>query len=192
MTPVLCYNPPRRSPPRPEVDIDAAQFVSERGRSLAVPIVMPQLGMVMTEGVIAKWTKSPGDVVASGEVIAEIETEKLNYDLEATESGIFHPVVPEGAVVLVDGVAGYLLAEGEEVPETLPETPSPVTSGADHDSKTSGETIAGPRRAGPLHSRRQESGGEPRSRHQPGHSYRPGRTRRGRKTSGPLGNSRRL
>ena len=128
MTPVLCYNPPRRSPPRPEVDIDAAQFVSERGRSLAVPIVMPQLGMVMTEGVIAKWTKSPGDVVASGEVIAEIETEKLNYDLEATESGIFHPVVPEGAVVLVDGVAGYLLAEGEEVPETLPETPSPVTS----------------------------------------------------------------
>jgi len=84
---------------------------------MAVPIVMPKLGMVMTEGTIAKLSKNAGDSVARGEVIAEIETEKLNYDLEATEAGIFHPVVTEGAIVQVDGVVGYLLAEGEDPPK---------------------------------------------------------------------------
>jgi pyruvate dehydrogenase E2 component (dihydrolipoamide acetyltransferase) len=78
---------------------------------------MPRLGDFMTEGTISKWTKSPGDAVAQGEVVAEIETEKVNYDLQATSSGIFHPLVDEGAVVAVDAVAAYLLAEGESPPE---------------------------------------------------------------------------
>ena len=38
------------------------------------------------------------------EVVAEIETEKLNYDLEATEGGVFHSIVDEGATVAVDGL----------------------------------------------------------------------------------------
>ena len=98
---------------------------------MSVPIVMPKLGMVMAEGIVASWAKSAGEPVTQGEVIAEIETEKLNYDLEATGSGRFHPVVPEGTVVPVDGLLGYLLAEGEAAPE--PETreaaggPTPAT-----------------------------------------------------------------
>jgi len=95
---------------------------------LAVPIVMPKLGMVMSEGVVARWAKAVGETVRRGEVIAEIETEKINYDLEATEDGILHPVVDEGASVLVDGVVAYLLAEGEEVPEAPPEPPAPTAS----------------------------------------------------------------
>ena len=86
---------------------------------MAIPIVMPRLGDFMTEGVVTKFTKSKGDVVAQGEVIAEIETEKVNYDLEAVGEGIFHPVVNDGATVSVDGVMGYLLAEGE-LPPPLP------------------------------------------------------------------------
>ena len=78
---------------------------------------MPRLGDFMTEGVVTKFTKSKGDSVTQGEVVAEIETEKVNYDLEATESGLFHPVVDEGATVAVDGVMGFLLDEGESVPE---------------------------------------------------------------------------
>ena len=78
---------------------------------------MPRLGDFMTEGVVTKFTKSKGDSVTQGEVVAEIETEKVNYDLEATESGLFHPVVDEGATVAVDGVIGFLLDEGESVPE---------------------------------------------------------------------------
>lgn len=83
---------------------------------MATKIVMPKLGMVMSEGTIAKWVKSPGDTVANGEIIAEIETEKLNYDLEATGAGLLHSLVSEGDTVPVDGIIGYLLAEGESVP----------------------------------------------------------------------------
>ena len=88
---------------------------------MAVPIVMPKLGMVMSEGTVAKWTKSAGDAVQEGDIVAEIETEKLNYDLEATGSGILHTVAMEGASIEVDGILGYLLAEGEGVPEAPPQ-----------------------------------------------------------------------
>ena len=83
---------------------------------MATPIVMPRLGDFMTEGVVTRFTKSQGENVNQGEVIAEIETEKVNYDLEATVSGIFHPSVDAGATVAVDDVMGYLLDEGEEAP----------------------------------------------------------------------------
>ena len=97
---------------------------------MAVSIVMPKLGMVMAEGVLARWAKSPGDPVAQGEVVAEIETEKIEYELEATGSGTFHPVVSEGAIVPVDGVLGYLLAEGEAPPESPTPTKPAASEGA--------------------------------------------------------------
>ena len=83
---------------------------------LATPIVMPRLGDFMTEGVVVRLARSQGDEVNQGEVIAEIETEKLNYDLESVAGGRFHPVVDEGATVAVDGLIGYVLDEGEEAP----------------------------------------------------------------------------
>ena len=84
---------------------------------MAVQIVMPRLGDFMTEGIVARWAKGQGDAVAQGELIAEIESEKLNYELEATSDGILHQAVDEGATVGVDDVIGYLLAEGEEAPQ---------------------------------------------------------------------------
>ena len=95
---------------------------------MAVPIVMPRLGDFMMEGSVAKWTKGPGETVQQGEVVAEIESEKINYDLEAAEGGIFHPVVEEGATVAVDGVLGYVLAEGEAPPESRPASRAPSPS----------------------------------------------------------------
>ena len=89
---------------------------------MATEIVMPKLGMVMTEGTIAKWNRTQGEDIAQGEVVLEIETEKLNYELEATTSGKLHPVVPEGAVIPVNGLLGYLLAEGEAPPEVTQNT----------------------------------------------------------------------
>jgi pyruvate dehydrogenase E2 component (dihydrolipoamide acetyltransferase) len=77
---------------------------------------MPKLGMVMSEGVISKFLKNKGDKVSAGNVLAQIETEKINYDLEATVSGIFHPVVDIGQAVEVNGLIGYILVEGEQVP----------------------------------------------------------------------------
>ena len=93
---------------------------------MAVTIVMPKLGQIMVEGIVNKWNKAAGDAVAEGDVIAEIETEKLNYDLEATGGGMFHPVVTEGTVVPVDGVLAYLLAEGESPPEPPQAAPGPA------------------------------------------------------------------
>ena len=95
---------------------------------MAVQIVMPRLGDFMTEGIVAKWTKSRGDAVAQGDMLAEIESEKLNYELEATSDGVFHPVVEEGATVAVDGVIGYLLASGEAPPSP----PEPAAASASH------------------------------------------------------------
>ena len=64
---------------------------------MAIPIVMPRLGDFMTEGVVARWSKKPGEHVEQDEILAEIESEKVTYDLEAIGAGIFHPVVAEGA-----------------------------------------------------------------------------------------------
>ena len=91
---------------------------------MAVAIIMPRLGDFMTEGVVARWAKAAGEAVQQGEVVAEIESEKLNYDLEAAQAGFFHPMVTEGATVDVDGLLGYLLAEGEEPPQA-PEAATP-------------------------------------------------------------------
>ena len=89
---------------------------------MATPIVMPRLGDFMTEGTVISLAKSRGDEVNQGEVIAEIETEKLNYDLESVAGGVFHPVVEAGATVAVDALIGYVLEEGEDAPSA--ESPS--------------------------------------------------------------------
>ena len=97
---------------------------------MATSIVMPRLGDFMTEGVVI-WSKSSGDTVKQGEPLAEIESEKLNYDLEASEGGVLHTVAEGGTTVPVDGIIGYILAEGEEPPaETQPEQHAVATSAA--------------------------------------------------------------
>ena len=96
---------------------------------MATPIVMPRLGDFMTEGTVVRLARSQGDQVGRGEVIAEIETEKLNYDLQAVAGGIFHPVVVEGATVAVDGLIAYVLEAGEKAPEAeTPQAPAAPTS----------------------------------------------------------------
>ena len=101
---------------------------------MAVQIVMPRLGDFMTEGIVARWAKGQGEAVVQGELVAEIESEKLNYELEATSDGILHHAVDEGATVGVDDVIGYLLEEGEEAPQpqqaTAPAAASPSPAAA--------------------------------------------------------------
>ena len=112
---------------------------------MAVPIIMPRLGDFMMEGTVSKWSKAAGASVSQGEVIAEIETEKLNYDLEATEGGILHLSVYEGATVEVDGVMGYLLAVGEAPPETpvAPATSAPAAPASGTSARPSAPRAAG-------------------------------------------------
>jgi len=75
---------------------------------------MPQLSDTMTEGTVVKWLKKEGDKVKAGEVIAEVETDKANMEMEAFESGTIAVIsVPEGGKAAV-GAAIAILATGSE------------------------------------------------------------------------------
>lgn len=110
---------------------------------MATPILMPALSPTMTEGTIAKWLKAEGEVVQSGDLLAEIETDKATMELEAVEEGILGKIIqPEGSEgVPVNEPIAVILAEGEDAsaadgvtarataPMTTPEptsTPAPI------------------------------------------------------------------
>src|SRR6478752_5285964 len=80
-------------------------------------ILMPALSPTMEKGNLAKWLKKEGDTVKSGDVIAEIETDKATMEVEAVDEGtIAKIVVPEGtADVPVNQVIAVLAGEGEDV-----------------------------------------------------------------------------
>ena len=82
---------------------------------MPIHILMPALSPTMTEGNLAKWHKNEGDVVSSGDVIAEIETDKATMEVEAVDEGILGKVViAEGSEnVGVNEVIGVLLEEGD-------------------------------------------------------------------------------
>lgn len=78
-------------------------------------IIMPKAGDAMTEGKVIRWYKQPGDAVKKGEPVAEIETDKVNLDLEAEESGTLgQHAASEGDMVQVGGLLARILAEGEK------------------------------------------------------------------------------
>ena len=80
-------------------------------------ILMPALSPTMEKGNLAKWLKKEGDKVKSGDVIAEIETDKATMEVEAVDEGtIAKIVVPEGTQdVAVNDVIAVLAGEGEDV-----------------------------------------------------------------------------
>lgn len=94
---------------------------------MAIEVTMPQMGADMTEGTIVKWLKAVGDSVNRGEMIAEIETDKANVELEAFESGtILKFVAEEGEVVPVGEVIA-LLGEPNEAAPDVDRKPPAVT-----------------------------------------------------------------
>ena len=82
---------------------------------MAIEILMPALSPTMTEGKLAKWLKKPGDSIKSGDVIAEIETDKATMEMEAVDEGTMGDIlVPEGTEkVSVNQPIAVLLQEGE-------------------------------------------------------------------------------
>ena len=86
---------------------------------MSTQILMPALSPTMTEGKLARWLKKEGDGVKTGEVIAEIETDKATMELEAVDEGrIGKILVPEGTErVQVNHPIAVLLEEGEKLSE---------------------------------------------------------------------------
>jgi pyruvate dehydrogenase E2 component (dihydrolipoamide acetyltransferase) len=81
---------------------------------MPVDIVMPKLGLTMTEGLIVEWKKKEGDEVRKGEILFVLETEKVTYEVEAPENGVLGKiVVQEQETVPVGALVAYLLKPGE-------------------------------------------------------------------------------
>src|SRR5664279_5080073 len=84
---------------------------------MPINILMPALSPTMEKGNLAKWLKKEGDKVKSGDVIAEIETDKATMEVEAVDEGTLAKiVVPEGTQdVSVNDVIAVLAGDGEDV-----------------------------------------------------------------------------
>ena len=96
---------------------------------MATQILMPALSPTMTEGKLAKWLKAEGDAVASGDVLAEIETDKATMEIEAVDEGILGKIlIPEGTEgVLVNTPIAVIAEEGEDVSDVeAPASPPPA------------------------------------------------------------------
>jgi pyruvate dehydrogenase E2 component (dihydrolipoamide acetyltransferase) len=88
-------------------------------------VTMPRLSDTMSEGTVGRWLKKPGDQVTSGEIIAEIETDKATMELESFENGTLQKIViPEGQTVPIGEVIAYI-GDGAAEPEQAPEPSSP-------------------------------------------------------------------
>ena len=97
---------------------------------MPLEIVMPKLGLTMTEGLIVEWKFKEGDKVKKGDILFLLETEKVTYEVEAAEDSVLAKIViPENDTVPVGAVVGYLALAGEDpallnigavVPESTP------------------------------------------------------------------------
>ncbi|MDX8404333.1 MAG: pyruvate dehydrogenase complex dihydrolipoamide acetyltransferase [Mariprofundaceae bacterium] len=84
---------------------------------MPIDLLMTQLSPTMTEGRIARWLKKEGDTLESGEVMAEIETDKATMEMEVVDEGILHKILsPEGSTVAVGMPIAVIAEDGEEVP----------------------------------------------------------------------------
>jgi pyruvate dehydrogenase E2 component (dihydrolipoamide acetyltransferase) len=103
---------------------------------MSIQILMPALSPTMTEGAVARWLKKEGDEVHSGDVIAEIETDKATMEYEAVDEGrLGKIIVPEGTQgVQVNQPIAILLEEGEDasaigdVAAPTPAAPKPAAA----------------------------------------------------------------
>jgi pyruvate dehydrogenase E2 component (dihydrolipoamide acetyltransferase) len=96
---------------------------------MAKDVLMPLLSPSMTEGTLVKWLKKEGDAVKSGDVLAEVETDKATMDLEAFDSGILRKIlIAEGAKVPVQSRIGIIGTKDEKIDESAPAAPAPAAA----------------------------------------------------------------
>ncbi len=105
---------------------------------MPIDVFMTQLSPTMTEGKIVRWLKKEGDTLTSGEVLAEVETDKATMEMEVVDEGVLHRILqPEGSVVPVGEPIAVIAEEGEEVPEDY--MPEGASAPADAQAAPAGE-----------------------------------------------------
>lgn len=97
---------------------------------MAEIVRMPKLSDTMTEGTVAKWHKKVGDKVKSGDLLADIETDKATMEFESFQDGVLlHIGIPEKQAVPVDAIIAVLGKEGEDIKAILAEAGKSAVSG---------------------------------------------------------------
>lgn len=97
---------------------------------MAIEVRVPSMGESIVEAVIGAWRKHEGDPVAPGDVLVELETEKVNVEITAEQAGVLQKILKrEGETVTVGEVIA-LLAEGAEVAAPAPAAAAPAATGA--------------------------------------------------------------
>lgn len=82
-------------------------------------VIMPKLGLTMNEGQIVKWRKSEGDLVTKGDILFDVETDKLITEVEARGEGILQKImVMEGETVQIGSVIAIITDQNEKIPES--------------------------------------------------------------------------
>ena len=90
---------------------------------MSINILMPALSPTMTEGTLARWLKNEGDKIKSGDVIAEIETDKATMEVEAVDEGVLEKNgwADEAALKAIDAEVKRIVADAAEFARTSPE-----------------------------------------------------------------------
>ncbi len=114
---------------------------------MAIAVKMPKMSDTMTEGVIVNWNVKVGDTVKSGDILAEVETDKATMDLENFEKGeVLHLAVSAGNAVVVDGLIAIIGKKGEDFAALLNTTKDAVKEEAvkEEAPQKAVETISSP------------------------------------------------
>src|SRR5665213_910463 len=92
---------------------------------MPIQVLMPALSPTMEKGNLSKWLKKEGEAIKSGDVIAEIETDKATMEVEATDEGTLGKIlIPEGTVdVAVNTPIATILADGESASDIKASAP---------------------------------------------------------------------
>lgn len=110
---------------------------------MAEIVYMPKLSDTMTEGVVAGWNKNVGDPVQSGEILAEIETDKATMEFESFYDGVLlHIGVEKGGTAPVNAVLAIIGQKGEDVQKILAEAAKNAPGGAAEEVKAPEPTPA--------------------------------------------------
>jgi pyruvate dehydrogenase E1 component beta subunit len=109
---------------------------------MATEILMPALSPTMEEGTLAKWLVKEGDTVSSGDIMAEIETDKATMEFEAVDEGVMGKILIEEGTegVKVNTAIAILLEEGEDASAMESAPHQPATAPVPADKKQSSET----------------------------------------------------
>ena len=110
---------------------------------MATNVLLPQWGMNMEDGTLTKWLVDEGDEIAEGQPLVEVETAKINSELESPATGVVaHIMAAEGSLVKVGALVAVIAEPGEDPPRPEPDAPKSPAAARRRQRRTGGDRQA--------------------------------------------------